>query len=96
MSNKFVCVAIAAVAVAYYASSDGQSRSLTREEVIAQCKELANSKSSSTVVPMVVGAVDSSGFPASHPCKFSYFEGECRSEIQKQTFNHCITSMKGR
>lgn len=76
--------------------ADSGSRRLTTEEVIAQCQENALRSSDNLKVTTRAGAVDSSGWPMSHPCKFSYFEKACRQQMYESTYQQCIINLKGR
>lgn len=76
--------------------ADSDSRRLTNEQVIAQCQENAQRSADNLKVSTRAGAVDSSGWPMSHPCKFSYFEKACRQQMYKSTYERCFINLKGR
>lgn len=95
MNDKVIAVLLIILfGLAYFATSE--SRSLTDEQVIAQCKKIANDKTNTLDIPMRAGAIDSSGWPTYHPCKFEYFESACRETLYKLTYNNCLTTLKGR
>jgi len=76
--------------------ADSDSRRLTDAEVIAQCQENALRSADNLKVTTRAGAVDSSGWHMSHPCKFSYFEKACRQRMYESTYQQCFNNLKGR
>lgn len=76
--------------------ADSTPRRLTAEEVIAQCQENAQRSVDELKIETRAGAVDSSGWHESHPCKFSYFEKACRQQMYKATYYKCVNNLKGR
>ena len=90
----YYTILVGAVVMASITTSD--SRSLTDEQVIARCKDLAQTKASELVIPTRAGAVDSTGWNSSHPCRFSYFERDCRAKVEKEVFDYCFNQTKGR
>lgn len=76
--------------------ADSDSRRLTDEQVIAQCQENAQRSVTELKIKTRAGAVDSSGWPMSHPCKFSYFEKACKQQMYERTYQQCIITLKGR
>lgn len=84
------------IGLAYASVSDAAdlSQRPANYQVIARCKELASDKAKNLKVPMLVGAVDSRGWPSYHPCKFTYFESECRNEVYMYAIRQCVIQME--
>lgn len=76
--------------------ADSKPRSLTTEEVIAQCSGLAQQQMDALKVPTINGHVDATVFPASHPCRYTYFVSNCKAQVRDKYFNACVNNLKGR
>lgn len=87
-------ILVGAVVMASMTASD--SRSLTDEQVIARCQDVAATKVSELVIPTRAGAVDSTGWTSYHPCKFSYFERACKARVEQDAFNYCVNQLQRR
>ena len=90
----YYSILVGVAVISYVTASD--SRSLTQEQVIAQCNSIANTQSQTLAVPFVAGAVDSRGWSSSHPCKNSYFETSCRAQVHREAFSNCVKSLSRR
>jgi len=83
----------AAIALALIVTTS-LSHSQTTYQTIAWCQQVATSYSKELYVPMEAGAVDSRRMPSYHPCKFAYFESECRQAAYAQSMRECVNQME--
>lgn len=90
----YYSILVGVAVISYVTASD--SRSLTQEQVIAQCHQIASTQSQTLAVPFAAGAVDSRAWPNYHPCKNSYFETSCRAQVHREAFSNCVKTLSRR